>query len=247
MLRYLYPLIILLLVLLFCGCIPQPFSADSMAGPLLMVLSVIVMTFVWPIFIGHRLHEPSWRKLAERLHLSYESYGKKRDNGNKAARIAGIYRGRVLNLTTWRVFSPKRSRRRVSYDMALTLAVNVPARYKMHFRTKPRFNRAFTKQLEREKLPQSGYAQLDQRFVFYLKPEFVDQVLAETNLAEKLPGIGRGNRFTSIELHNQELRFKNCNGLIMWDKTDIKHMRRVIDVKGGLALATENVATTTPI
>jgi hypothetical protein len=242
MLRYSYPLIILLLALLFCGCIPQPFSADSMAGPILMVLSGIFMSIGWPLFIGHRLHEPAWRKLAEQLHLSYEPYGKKRDNGNKAARITGIYHGRVLNLTTLRVFRHHRRKGPpISYDMTLTLPVDVPARYKLHFRTKPKFNRAFKKQLEREKLPQSGYDQLDRRFVFYLKPEFVDQILAATNLAEKLPGIVRGNRPTSIELHNQELCFQDSHGLYMGVESDIKHLRRIIDVMCDLAEAIEDV------
>jgi hypothetical protein len=240
MLRYLYPLIILGLILLLCGCIPQPFSADSMVGPILMVLSAIFLGIGWPLFIGHRLHEPAWRKLAEQLHLTYEPYGKKKDNNNKAARIVGIYRGRVLNLTTWRVFFRRRG---VSYNMALTLSVDVPARYKLHFRTRPKFNRAFQKQLEREQLPPSGYDQLDQRFVFYHKPEFVDQVLAATNLAETLPGIVRGNRPTSIELHNQELRFQDIHGIFMGAESDINHLQRIIDVMCDLAEAIESFAS----
>jgi hypothetical protein len=239
MLRYLYPLIILVLILLFCGCIPQPFSADSMVGPILMVLSAIVLGVVWPLFIGHRLHEPAWRKLAEQFHLTYEPYGKKRDNGNKAARIVGTYRGRGLNLTTWRIFFRRRG---VSYNMALTLLVDVPARYKLHLRTKPKSNRVFKKQLEREQLPPSGYDQLDRRFAFYHKPEFVDQVLAASNLAETLPGIVRGNRPTSIELHNQELRFQDSHGIFMGAEADINHLRRVIDVMCDLAEAIEDVA-----
>jgi hypothetical protein len=221
---------------------PRPFSADSMAGPILVFLSSIFLILGWPLFIGHRLHEPAWRKLAEQLHLSYEPYGKKRDNDNKAARIVGLYRGRMLNLTTRRVIRHNRWKGPpVSYDMALTLSVDVPARYKMHFRTRPKFNRAFNKQLEREKLPQSGDAQLDRRFVFYHKPEFADRVLAATNLAEKLPGIARGNRFTLIDLHDQELRFQDSHGLFMGAESDVNHLRRVIDVMCDLAEAIENV------
>jgi hypothetical protein len=213
-----------------------------------MFLSGIFMIFGWPLFIGHRLHEPAWRKLAKQLHLSYEPYGKKRDNDNKAARITGIYRGRVLNLTTRRIFRRHRGEGPpISYDMTLTLSVDVPARYKMHFRTRPKFGRALKKQPEREKLSQRGYAQLElnRRFVFYLKPEFVDQMLAETDLAEKLPGIVRGNRFTVIDLHDQELRFQDRHGLFMGAESDIKHLRRVIEVMCDLAEAIENVAEPT--
>jgi hypothetical protein len=243
MLRYSYPLIILVLMLLFCGCIRRPFLADSMAGPIFMVLSAMFLSTGWPLLIGHRLHEPAWRKLAEQLHLSYEPYGKKGDTGNKAARIVGIYRGRVLNLTTWRIIGATPRKRVVRYDMALTLSVNVPAQYKMHFRTKPQFNQAFKKQIEREMLPQSGYDQLDRRFVFYHKPEFVDRVLAATNLPERLPGSVRGNRPTDIDLHNQELRFQDRHGLYMGAESDINYLRRLIDVTCDLAEAIENVAT----
>ena len=227
MLRYSYPLIILVLMLLFCGCIRRPFLADSMAGPIFMVLSARFLSTGWPLLIGHRLHEPAWRKLAEQLHLSYEPYGKKGDTGNKAARIIGA--------------TPRK--RVVRYDMALTLSVNVPVQYKMHFRTKPQFNQAFKKQIEREMLPQSGYDQLDRRFVFYHKPEFVDRVLAATNLPERLPGSVRGNRPTDIDLHNQELRFQDRHGLYMGAESDINYLRRLIDVTCDLAEAIENVAT----
>jgi hypothetical protein len=225
MLRYLYLLIVLVWILIFCGCIPQPFSTDSMVGPILIVLSAIFLSIMWPLLIGHRLHEPAWRKLAEQLKLSYEPYGGKNDTGNNAARIAGIYRGRELSLTTLRVINHNRWKGPpISYNMILILSVDVPPQYKMHFRTKPKFNQAFKKQLERERLPQSGYDKLDRRFVFYHKPKFVDRALAATNLAQKLPGIVRGNRFTMIELHNQELRFQSNHSLFMGAKSDINHL-----------------------
>ena len=66
--------------------------------------------------------------------------------------------------------------------------------------------------------------------------------MAATNLAEKLPGIVRGNRPTSIELHNQELRFQDSHGLFMGAESDIKHLRRIIDVMCDLAEAIEDVA-----
>jgi hypothetical protein len=241
MLRYLYPLIIFVLLLFFCGYIPQPFSANSMVGPIFMVLSAIFLGFVWPLFIGHRLHEPAWRRLAGQLHLSFEPYGKKRDNDNKAARITGIYRGRALALTTLRrIALGKRQGPPTSYAMTLTLPIDVPTRYKMHFATKPNANRAFSKQLEREMLPQSGYDQLDRQFVFYLKPEFVDRALAATDLAEKLPGIVRGNRPISIDLRSQELRLQSSHGLFMGAESDIDYLRRVIDAMCDLAEAIEN-------
>ena len=111
MIRYLYPLVILGLVIVFCRWTPLSFPADRPLGGMFIALGAIGITVAWPFLVGKRLHELSWRKLAGQLGLAYKPYG---TGGEKprSARVEGIYRGRELRLTTqWTIRGLRRRRR----------------------------------------------------------------------------------------------------------------------------------------
>jgi len=101
MLRYTYPLAMLVLLMLMCGCVPINLAENGWVIPLLAMGGGLVLTAVWPFWVVPRLHEPAWRKLAERLHLTYRPFS--RDGLEPAARIEGLHDGREVRLTTRRV------------------------------------------------------------------------------------------------------------------------------------------------
>lgn len=207
MLRYLYPLIVLGFVMVFCGLTPLRFPADSALGPILMVSSAVGMTIVWPLFIGNRLHELSCRKLADQLHLAYTPYGT--GTGKyKSAQVEGTYYGRDLRLGTLRKISGlrrqlPRTAARVDYYMSLKVRVNALAHFRMEIRDKrvsvhPRL----------ADMTKTGNARFDRRLVFFYRPDFMVDVLAATNLADQLAQIVRPGRRTTITLRNGELLFE---------------------------------------
>ena len=168
MLRYLYPLIMLVLVLVLCRCVPLPFLTDNAFGSALTFFSAVGITMIWPFFVGNRLHEPSWRKLAQQLHLTYKPYGTGVGK-QKSARVEGIYRGRDVQLTTYRVSIRRRRGPLIEAYMSLKLKVNAPAHFKMEIRNKPKFGT--NPQLE--EMPKTGDANFDRRLVLFFRPYFM--------------------------------------------------------------------------
>ncbi|RME49742.1 MAG: hypothetical protein D6796_04480 [Caldilineae bacterium] len=228
MLRYLYPLLMLGLLMLMCGCVPINLAENGWVMTLLAMVGGLVLTAIWPFWIGNRLHEPAWRKLAERLHLTYKPFG---GGANPAACVEGLYGGREIRLTTRRSRNRRRRGPMMEDFLSLAVPVELPSGVRLEIRHKPRAKR--DPRLEGHS--STGNTAFDRRLVLFARPPSLADSLSASGLLEDLAQVTQARRQTTITLNNGNLRFEEKSNLYNGAESRLGRLEQLISVMVRLA------------
>ncbi|MFQ5420117.1 MAG: hypothetical protein ACE5EY_07115 [Anaerolineae bacterium] len=229
MLRYSYPLAMLVLLMVMCDCLPINRVEDGWLLPLLAMGGGLVLSAVWPLWVGPRLHEPAWRKLAERLHLTYKPFGG--SGPNPAARVEGLHHEREIRLTTKRI-RPRRRRGPMMEDfLSLAVPVELPSDVRLEIRNKPRTTRdpRFTD------LTPTGNAAFDRRLMLFTHPAALANNLTAGDWLDDLAHVVLAGRQTTITLSRGNLLFEEKSNLFTGAESRPKRLERLISVMVRLA------------
>lgn len=122
--RYLYPLLVVVLLLFALTGFPLPVALQGWPLFIVVGLVLLALTFYWFDRFGPRLHERDWQKLAADLNLTFEPR-MIADGQEVPARLSGLYQGHQVSLETFRLIGKNTGRE--TFLMHAAVATRAPA------------------------------------------------------------------------------------------------------------------------